>query len=193
MKIPELVSIPSGTFIIGDYHPDVITACDSFRIGKYVVTNEEWNEYLRDALLPEVEGNPRNPIVNVTYEDAKNYCLWLREKGVHGARLPTEVEWEYAARGTDGIKYPWGNEEPDHGLCNFANVILTDVDSHPAGVSPFGCYGMAGNVWEMTLSRTLRGGSFNDAKHIVRCVFRTYLIEYQEGSYHIGFRIAANE
>jgi len=89
---------------------------------------------------------PNAPVTCIRYDQGIAYCAW------RGARLPTEAEWELAARGTDGRVYPWGNQAPD---CTFANMTLCpdqnvhDVGSHPAGVGPYGLQDMAGNAWEM--------------------------------------------
>ena len=99
-----------------------------------------------DIEAPEV---PRLPVTGVNWEQAAAYCAW------RGRRLPTEAEWEKAARGTDGRQYPWGNEPPK---CGQAHLLLGDecervrhrlpVDAHPGDVSPYGVVGMLGNVQE---------------------------------------------
>ena len=78
------------------------------------------------------------------------YCQWLSEKTEQNWRLPTEAEWEKAARGTDGRVYPWGNRRPDKKLCNYNRNVkdTTPVGRYPDGASPYGALDMAGNVWE---------------------------------------------
>lgn len=87
------------------------------------------------------------PVNHVSWYGARDYCAAV------GGRLPTEAEWEYAARGTDGRIYPWGNERPDNTLAVFASESFNDirpVDALPAGASPFGILGLAGSMWEWT-------------------------------------------
>jgi formylglycine-generating enzyme required for sulfatase activity len=122
-------------------------------------------------------GKGNHPVVQVSWDDAQAFCEWA------GLALPTEEQWEKAARGTDGRIWPWGNEPPTAGHCNFNWNVgdTTPVGQYsPQGDSPFGCVDMAGNVWEWTTSwydptqsgRVLRGGSWDLNLRLARVSFR---------------------
>ncbi len=163
----EMVLIPAGLFIRGsregegrsDEFPRRKIHLKAFAIDKYEVSNARYLKFVKDTKhkpplnvygegpLAAVQGIGNLPVVQVTWHDAVDYCFWA------GKRLPTEAEWEKAARGTDGRIYPWG-DEPDKG--KFANYdrewegknTLVEVSSLPEGRSPFGIYHLAGNVRE---------------------------------------------
>jgi formylglycine-generating enzyme required for sulfatase activity len=152
--------------------------------------------------------NPLFPVVGVTWFEAEAYCRWLnsqelpfsRPKG-YRVRLPTEQEWEYAARGNDGRIYPWG----DVFEARFANTgesdtnATTAVCTYPQGQSPFKVWDMSGNVWEWTASwwekekenRVLRGGSWFDLRRNARCASRDRCFPGYF-SYNIGFRVVVS-
>jgi formylglycine-generating enzyme required for sulfatase activity len=155
-----------------------------------------------------------HPVTIVTWHDGLAYCRWLSERAGMPVALPSEAEWEKAARGTDGRLYPWGNAPPDGTRCNFDCQVdhSTPVDRYvPGGLSPYGCADMAGNVWEWTRSllrkypykprdgrekmetgndvlRVLRGGSYLDPAGRVRCAARSWYNPNSRGRCG-GFRI----
>jgi formylglycine-generating enzyme required for sulfatase activity len=130
----------------------------------YEITNAQYEQYepghkdRRSEVSPLDDG----PVVNVSWREARAFCQWLTEREGVRYRLPTEGEWEYAARGADGRTYPWGNDDPTSrpGLANWGQgdtaetrgadgfVYAASVGSCRRGASPFGCHDMAGNVWE---------------------------------------------
>ncbi|MFH1898882.1 MAG: formylglycine-generating enzyme family protein [Patescibacteria group bacterium] len=175
----EMVLIPAGEFTMGstkygDERPVQKVYVDAFYIDKYEITNAEYEKFdsVHKSEKDKYSNGDDNPVVYVSWWDAIKYCNWRSGKeGLEpcynentgecdftksGYRLPTETEWEKAARGTDGRKYPWGNEEPDAGGRHRANYsasgdgyqYLSPVGSYESGKSPYGVYNMAGNVWE---------------------------------------------
>ena len=140
-----------------------------------------------------IQGKDEHPVVQVSWDDAKAYCDWA------GLILPSEEQWEKAARGTDGRIWPWGNEPPTSEHCNFSMNVkdTTPVGKYsPRGDSPYGCVDMAGNVWEWTGSwytegstRALRGGSWDDLDKNCRAAYR---LGGTPGDWYndVGFRVA---
>jgi formylglycine-generating enzyme required for sulfatase activity len=145
-----------------------------FYIAKYPVTNKQYDTFVRaaDHSFPKHWENGKipldkknHPVVWVSWNDALAFCKWLSRETGRNFRLPTEAEWEKAARGTDGRIYPWGNDPPTPELCNFdkRGYDTTPVDQYsPQGDSPYGCADMAGNVWEWTLSLWGKGLTIPD-------------------------------
>ena len=126
---------------------------DEYYIDKFEVTNKQYSLCVNagECSLPEIKDfynytNYENqPVVYVDWEQAKTYCKWAERD------LPSEAQWEKAARGTDKRIYPWGNEEPNENLANFyltSPKSIFEVGSFPDGKSPYGVMDMAGNVWE---------------------------------------------
>ncbi len=174
---PETVLIRAGRFVMGRDPGDGVGTGESprhtvelqaYRIGRTPVTNAEYAQFVREtrrAVAPENgwqlaavgqmprPGREQHPIVGVTWDDAVAYCRWLSERSTRRYRLPTEAEWERAARGVEGRIYPWG-EAFDQQRCNAEPTGVGDVTAvgafSPAGDTPEGLVDMAGNVWEWT-------------------------------------------
>jgi formylglycine-generating enzyme required for sulfatase activity len=165
-----MVLVPAGEFMMGagsvssKYREDELPVhpvyLDGYYIDRYEVTTTRYATFLRATkrMAPNywsdtvVQRHGRKPVIGVDWDDATAYCAWV------GKRLPTEVEWEKAARGTDQRVYPWGNEVPSEQRANFSHCcsfkdygVLTDVGSFEQGKSPFGVYDMVGNVEEWVL------------------------------------------
>ncbi len=151
--------IPSGDFIMGsnerwdDEAPEHISSTQKFYIDLNEVTNADYKKFTdetkRKTPYHWPEGNlpkskEQHPVVYVSWFDADNYCKWM------GKRLPTEQEWEKAARGTDGLIYPWGNQwSLDKSNNPYKHSTGTvPIGSFPEGKSPYGLNDMSGNVWE---------------------------------------------
>jgi hypothetical protein len=121
---------------------------DAFYVDKFEVTQAEYNECVKSSKCranKKFDGftGDRQPVVGVSWEDAKTYCAWA------GKRLPTEAEWEKAARGTDGRIYPWGNTIETNKANYDETVVKTrEVGRFPAGASPYGVLDMVGNTWQ---------------------------------------------
>ena len=155
------VRIPAGEFLMGDNFnegdndelPVHAVYLDEYYISRYEITFEQYDKFRRDTngSLPSDEGWGRGsrPVVMVSWSNAFSFCSWLSHKTGKDIHLPTEAQWEKAARGTDQRRYPWGNAEPNCSLANYCCKDRTDpVGSYPSGVSPYGVHDMAGNVDE---------------------------------------------
>ncbi|MCA9464195.1 MAG: SUMF1/EgtB/PvdO family nonheme iron enzyme [Nitrospira sp.] len=216
-----MVLIPKGPFLYGDDKREV-TIDHDYYMDIYPVTNADYQKFIeaggydkqshwsqegwkwrktKKVTKPEKWDDeqfngPDQPVVRVSYYEAEAYAAWT------GKRLPTEQEWEKAARGTDGRTYPWG-EEFDADLC--ANSVGKKNPDRPApmgsyldGQSPFGCQDMAGNVWEWCASwyhenkerRVLRGGSWVDLKPKDFCCYEYRGDSPRYRDYFFGFRCA---
>jgi formylglycine-generating enzyme required for sulfatase activity len=201
-----------------DESPVREVSLDAFQIAKYPVTVFEYRKFvesggyadkrfwkaggLGDNDVPEKweeqKEFPNRPVVGVCWFEASAYCAWK------GVRLPTEAEWEFAARGKDGRKYPWGNKPASALRLNFAESKIgkpSPVGLYPLGMTPEGIADMAGNVWEWTESlydakseeyhafRVLRGGSWFVGAGICRSAIRNWALPaYRLGD--VGFRPA---
>jgi sulfatase modifying factor 1 len=162
-----MVTIPAGEFLMGnpegkgrdDERPQRSIYLDEFAIDQVEVTNERYMAFVKytghrnppnpygTGSLTSINGIEQLPVVQTTWYDAKAYCSWAKK------RLPTEAEWEKAARGTDGRLYPWGNAPPTAQRANFDREwedekTLYPVGSVPGGDSPYGVKDMAGNARE---------------------------------------------
>jgi formylglycine-generating enzyme required for sulfatase activity len=184
-----MVAVPAGDFAMGsetdsDALPVHREHVSAFSMQRTLVTVADYRACeAQHACTPTIEkpycnehekDRELDPINCVRWTQARDFCAWAL------ARLPSEAEWEYAARGTDGRKYPWGNAKPskellcwdgaDSDLGMMKRRGTCPVDAHPAGASPFGLLDMAGNVWEW--SSDLASGSYNGfrlgPKRIVR-------------------------
>ncbi len=206
----EIISIPGGEFLYGEESLPYYLL--PYRIARYPVTNRQYARFLQehpDFPVPYVteewgraynwdsarrtypEGKGNFPVLLVTWDEAQAYCEWV------GGRLPTQPEWERAARGTDGRLYPWGNRF-DPLLANTRESGLgspTPVGIFAAGQSPDGLFDMAGNVWEWTAdeqrqqAKIIRGGAWNFPAESAQ-VFAYEISRPGNRSHCIGFRVA---
>ena len=148
-----LVYVPGGEFVLGEDKSHSCVMLEPFWIGKYPVTNQQYTKFLGAAGRPppvlwtdDRFNGPLQPVVGVSWLEAKAYCDWA------GFELPTEAQWEAAARGTDGRPYPWGYEPPDKLYADFGKNWEKDkldpVGSHPQGAGPYAAMDQVGKVWE---------------------------------------------
>jgi formylglycine-generating enzyme required for sulfatase activity len=234
----EMVWIPEGEFLMGSTDEQIVNLLsnnpsyksewfdrekpqhkvylDGYWMYKYEVTVAQYEKFCTETSramrnAPQWGWIENHPIANVTWQDAFDYAKWA------GASLPTEAQWEKAARGTEGLTWPWGNEW-DASKCNgkLKELRMTQpVGSHPADASSYGCMDMAGNVWEWCADwyaadyyatspyknptgpssgsyRTLRGGGYggNRGDNYNRSAYRDFYLNLYGSNYSGGFRLA---
>jgi len=217
-ELPGMVYVPAGDFTMGtnigfDYEfPEHKVFLEGFHIDKYEVSNMQYKRFIDYTGHPAPHnwkkgsfpgGKGFFPVTDIFYTDAAAYAKWA------GKRLPTEAEWEKAARGTDGYNYPWGNQWKK----GFANIRPTmgfgsmkPIGSYPEGISKYGAYDMCGNVWEWTSSdfeaykgnsepndnfgkgnKVIRGGSYRQSEVMGQSIRRDFMDPEKRRS-DVGFR-----
>lgn len=187
---------------------------EPFLVAETEVTNEQYRDFVKASGYKPPEhwkggefppGAALEPVTGVSWNDAVAYCKWLSHEIGAEARLPTEAEWEAAARGREDRKYPWGNDWDERAAdCMEAGGRVRAVKSFPAGKSPAGAYDMAGNVWEWTAEEwrnedgqpkvkdgvtfyAIKGGSAKEPRSLVNVESR-YGVAADKSSAALGFR-----
>ena len=221
-----MMLVPAGEFTMGGNEaasekPVRRVSLDAYYMDKYEVTVEQYAKFLEAASRkapPEWKiinqpSHQKHPVVMMDWADANAYCLWAEK------RLPTEAEWEKAARGADGRIYPWGNDLPTPLRANYGkkhwdqHTALVPVGTLGDGKSPYGIYDMAGNAWEWVSDwydrgsykkspsqnpkgpehgdyKVLRGGSWHSKPASLHSSNRNYTSPEHHPSHNNGFRCA---
>jgi formylglycine-generating enzyme required for sulfatase activity len=228
--LPHIIwcEVPAGKFVYAENSlPEI---AEPYRIAKYPVTNAQFQAFIQDpngyanpkwwsdrhtdgrdqqltgpaeAMWPEAD----HPREMVSWHEAMAFCDWLSVRLGYKVSLPTEEQWEKAARGTDGFIYPYGYRFDEDRVNTSESKVghTTKVDLYPTGASPYGALDMTGNVWEWTLSeyhsrrndtpgsaepRVLRGGSWATSRHYARAAFR--IANFPTDRFlNVGFRVVA--
>ena len=195
-----MVHVPADSYPVGGGRgrPRHIVALDSFYLDSTEVTVAEYQRYLDSTATaaPWRQSPPPTwPATGILWSEAQRFCRW------RGARLPTEDEWEAAARGKQGARYPWGDRW-DRGRANAGSMTdtLQPVGAFPLGRSPVGAEDMVGNAWEWTAADTItpsgqvrhviKGGAFNTQPENAAATFRSALPDDRGLLWNTGFRCA---
>ncbi len=218
-QCPEMVVLPPGGFMMGSSPKEQIATAipqhrvniQSFSIGKYEVTQQQWSSVMGSN--PSRSKGPNLPVENVTWDEAQQYVQRLSQKTGKQYRLPSEAEWEYAARAGSATPYPKGNSDSE--LSTYAWYSANATTTNPVGMktsNQFGLYDMLGNVYEWTQDcwganysgapadgtawtigrcseRVIRGGSWNNTSDYLRYAFRIKRSTTTR-NFNIGFRVA---
>jgi formylglycine-generating enzyme required for sulfatase activity len=229
----EFMRVPAGKFLMGSNNgadsekpQHTVDIPYDYWMGRFPVTNEQYSLYVKAKGISDPVSNWENkknhPAVNISWDTIMEYCGWLNNllkaelPSDLVLRLPTEAEWEKAARGTDGREYPWGNEF-EKSKCNSKEGGIDGTTFiglySPQSDSPYGCADMAGNVWEWTHSenkvypynakdgredehigviRALHGGSFRNLANSAHCSSRNWG-NPDLGFRHLGFRMTVSQ
>jgi formylglycine-generating enzyme required for sulfatase activity len=227
---PEMVIVPAGSFYMGSKYTETgarddefprhrVTIAQPFAISRYPVTFDDYDRYCvaigKDKPDERGWGRGKRPVINVLWDEAQDYCAWLTEQTGQPYRLPTEAEWEYAARAGTDTAYWWGDtlgvkraNGYDSGS-QWSGQQTSPVGSFPA--NPFGLYDTSGNVWEWVQDRwhdnyqaaptdgsawetgsseyrVVRGGSWGNRTVNLRCAFRLGYLPYTRNN-NLGFRL----
>jgi formylglycine-generating enzyme required for sulfatase activity len=211
----NMIYLGGGSFLMGsddvrEEAPEFETNVEPFYIDKYPVTVAEYAAFLEATGHPEPKywqdgelNGPRQPVCGVTFDDALAYAAWS------GKQLLTERQWEFAARGKENRRYPWGSLDPSTVICNFGDYLgmPSIVTMHEGGATPDGVFDMGGNVYEWTLGawvpynaknggdttnlseprRVVRGGSWHSLPNELRCTARKGLFRESRLT-TVGFR-----
>jgi formylglycine-generating enzyme required for sulfatase activity len=223
-----LIYIPAGEFLMGSTDADITQALIGCSGCVFTDEKPQHKVYLDGYWMDKTEvtqgmyakcvaaggcqpascsnGGDNYPVACVDWNNANSYCEWA------GQRLPTEAEWEKGARGTDGRKYPWGNNDPTNEMANYNQNVgeTSEVGHFPGGASPYGLLDMSGNVWEWVADsyradyysnspyknpldpisgdpHVLRGGSWYDIMRGLRAALRGWDVPVNGGNF-LGFR-----
>ena len=228
---PEMVIVPAGSFLMGatkDFEKDArenewprhqVTIVRPLAISRYPVTFDDFDRFCESTGKNKPSdgdwGRGNHPVINVSWDDAQAYCAWLTEQTGQSYRLPTEAEWEYAARAGTETAYWWGDEiGVNRTNCRDSGSPWSGKQTSPVGsfpANPFGLYDTSGNVWEWVQDhwhdnfqtapkdgsawksddsnyRVCRGGSWLNNSGFVRCAFRFRYHPYVR-NYYLGFRL----